>query len=95
MCDARTTEMLQTKLSLMETLLEIGVATELMATPTSVLCHPTDANYGKLQCDLVPLDAGCEEFVMVQDYIKNTHGHTHSDYKLVVEAVFKTRREVF
>ena len=39
------------------------------------------------------LEKGCDEFKMLRDYTKNTHGATHNQYDLELMEVFKVRRQ--
>merc|ERR1719201_2536026 len=57
--------------------------------------NPIDVHYGRLNCNLAPLDkagAGAVEFGLVKDYVANTHAPTHRNYKLEVLEVFKLDR---
>jgi poly [ADP-ribose] polymerase len=39
------------------------------------------------------LDHKSDEFKRILEYVANTHAATHSNYKLIVEDVFKVRRD--
>lgn len=52
-----------------------------------------DASYEKLKCGFTPVDRTDSQFKMVQDYVKNTHGHTHTQYTLEVLDLFDLDRE--
>ena len=39
------------------------------------------------------LDHKSDEFKRILQYVANTHASTHSNYKLIVEDVFKVRRD--
>ncbi|KAL3903431.1 MAG: hypothetical protein SGPRY_011678, partial [Prymnesium sp.] len=41
-------------------------------------CHPADALYSELNCELSPADAS--EVAMVEEYARNTHANTHTDF---------------
>jgi poly [ADP-ribose] polymerase len=66
-----------------------------------------DVHYKKLKTDMLPVDPSSEEFKMVevciaharlsicplrQTYTRNTHAATHTQYKLVIEELFRIDR---
>lgn len=51
--------------------------------------NPVDAQYDKLNTELVPLDKNSKMYKHIYDYVKNTHGPTHDKYKLKIKAVFE------
>lgn len=44
---------------------------------TSLSIDPVDINYRKLKCIMEPLQQGCDDWNMIHQYLKNTHGATH------------------
>ena len=52
-----------------------------------------DASYEKLKCGFTPVERTDSQFTMVQDYVKNTHGHTHTQYSLEVLDLFDLDRQ--
>jgi len=52
-----------------------------------------DASYEKLQCDFKPVERKDAQFQMVENYVKNTHGHTHTQYSLEVLDLFDLDRQ--
>lgn len=46
-------------------------------------CHPADALYSELNCELSPADAS--EVAMVEEYARNTHAKTHTDFAIKVK----------
>lgn len=68
----------------------------LQLSQLSVFCflfaHP-DASYEKLKCGFTPVERTDSQFQMVQDYVKNTHGHTHTQYSLEVLDLFDLDRQ--
>ena len=52
-----------------------------------------DASYEKLKCGFTPVERTDSQFQMVQDYVKNTHGHTHTQYSLEVLDLFDLDRQ--
>jgi len=82
------------KLEMIQSLEEIQVATKILeggrsSSDESLL----DQNYKKLKCDVTPLETSSDEFKMVLDYVRNTHGKTHNNYSLDLLDVFKLDRE--
>ncbi|KAJ8326010.1 hypothetical protein QVD99_004165 [Batrachochytrium dendrobatidis] len=89
----QTLSMLKDKLSMVEALTDIQIATSIIKTTNSVhVEHPMDVNYRSLMCNLVPVDRTSDTFKMVCDYTKLTHGKTHSSYALEVLDVFDVER---
>ena len=80
--------MLQTKLVMLESLLEIEVAYSLLKAGDAVLDKdPIDAHYEKLNTKIEVLDKTTDEFQMLETYVKNTHASTHTQYGLDIEEV--------
>ena len=50
---------------------------------------PIDAHYKSLNTKIEPLDPKAEEFDLIKQYTKNTHGKTHSSYDLHVDEVMR------
>ena len=49
--------------------------------------HPLDRHYRQLACDIRPLDAHHPTVQLVKDYVKQTHGRTHTAFGLEVDEV--------
>ncbi|XP_022090532.1 poly [ADP-ribose] polymerase 1-like isoform X2 [Acanthaster planci] len=89
-----TLEVIQLKTKMLDSLLEIEVAYSLLkASQGNTAKSPIDANYEKLKCLMEVVDKDSDEFKMIETYTKNTHGATHSAYKLKVEEVFRLDRD--
>lgn len=54
--------------------------------------NDVDHYYAQLKAEIDVLDENCEEFKYIQEYIKNTHAKTHSNYKLEIVHIHKVRR---
>ena len=52
---------------------------------------PIDAHYKSLNTKIEPVDPKAEEFDLIKQYTKNTHGKTHSSYDLDVDEVKKKK----
>ncbi|KAL5289012.1 PARP1.2 family protein [Megaselia abdita] len=55
--------------------------------------NPLDLHYKMLNSKIVPIEHGSKDFRMVQTYVRNTHGETHTLYKLEVQEVFKVTKD--
>ena len=75
---------------MIESLLNIKRAVDVNAESDGAV-HPTDDAYAKLGCALEA--ASAEEVAMVEEYVRNTHAKTHSQYKLKVTHVFRASRD--
>jgi len=85
-------DMLKEKLELCESLADIQIAMSLLSSGGSSE-NPIDSNYAKLKCDMEPVDKKSKEWQIVQQYVKNTHGSTHTTYDLEIEDLFRVQRE--
>lgn len=55
--------------------------------------HPIDTHYHELHCLLRPVEKEEDTFQLVERYVKNTHGRTHTQYWLEVKHLFAVERE--
>lgn len=83
---------IQTKSEMLESLLEMEIAYELLHAKSDGSKNPLDAHYAQLKTDIDVLDKESEEFKLIQKYVKNTHAATHTQYDLIVEEVFVAKR---
>jgi poly [ADP-ribose] polymerase len=91
-----TVQQLKEKIAMVESLADIELATKLLrqaSTGAESELNPIDVHHDKLKCTFEPVDKKDEQFKMVQDYVKNTHGHTHKTYSLEVLDLFALDRE--
>eukprot|EP00040_Diaphanoeca_grandis_P043927 m.10767 g.10767 ORF g.10767 m.10767 type:complete len:1051 (-) comp8472_c0_seq1:19-3171(-) len=91
-------EKVKSKVELVETLLDMECASRIIkkeedGDKMQEDVHPLDAYYSQLNTKIQTLDKESEEFQMIETYVKNTHAKTHSSYKIVIEEVFKIKRE--
>ncbi|XP_057662196.1 poly [ADP-ribose] polymerase-like [Diorhabda carinulata] len=75
------------KLEMLNSLEEIQLAFSLMQTSN----QSVDNCYSTLNTDIVLLDPNSEEFAIILEYVRNTHGATHN-FKLNIEEVFTIKR---
>ncbi|XP_031496360.1 poly [ADP-ribose] polymerase 2 [Nymphaea colorata] len=88
-----TPQKLKQKLEMVEALGEIEVATKLLKDEDEMQDDPLYAHYQRLNCNLEPLEADCQEYSMIKEYMKNTHAKTHADYTVDILQIFKVCRE--
>jgi hypothetical protein len=82
-------QMVKSKLEMLEALADIQFTTNLLKSLIDPTVNPIDSKYESLHCDLKPVDKESDRFKLIEDYTANTHGHTHTYYKLKVEEVFE------
>ncbi|KAL2927715.1 Poly [ADP-ribose] polymerase 2 [Bienertia sinuspersici] len=88
-----TPQKLKSKLEMVEALGEIELATKLLSDDVGMQDDPLYAQYERLHCKLIPVEADSEEFSMIQKYTKNTHAKTHSGYTVDIVQIFRVSRE--
>lgn len=73
-------QLLKEKVQLLEVLEDIKTALKIIkdAEDEETQVPQEDVNYNSLNCGLDVIDRGTETFDMVETYLSNTHGHTHS-----------------
>lgn len=75
---------------MLDNLMELEIAYNLMKTSGDD--HSIDAYYEQLKTNMDVLDETSEEFSIIQEYVRNTHAATHSQYELDIVQVFKISR---
>ena len=55
--------------------------------------HELDEKYESLKTDFRPVDRSSEEFKLIAEYVKNTHGPTHQEYTLTITDLFAVDRD--
>jgi hypothetical protein len=88
----QTAKMIKKKLAMLEALGDIEIATSLLREGASEDENPIDASYRALNTALVPIDPTSSEFQLIQRYVKNTHGPTHTQYTLRLKELFAVQR---
>lgn len=51
-----------------------------------------DTYYAQLKAEIGLLDGDSEEYQLIQEYVRNTHAETHSNYELVVQQIHTVKR---
>lgn len=89
------TEMISNKVKMLDSLLEIEIAYNLLkggGGSADQESDPLDVHYSSLKADIKEVGKESDEFKMICDYVSNTHAKTHSHYKLKVQEVFSLDR---
>lgn len=86
-------EMVNSKTEMLESLLELELAYGLLNEETDEKKNPLDGHYEQLKNDIQPLEKKSEEFKLLEQYVKNTHAPTHTNYDLEVVDIFKVARK--
>lgn len=93
----KTREMIEEKREMLDNLIQIEVAYNLIKTEDEVdgekKTNLLDTQYSAMKAELEPLDHDSDEFKLIKDYLCNTHAATHNNYSLELEEVFKVERE--
>lgn len=80
------------KLEMLESLMEMEVAYKMMKSVGEQ--NDVDHYYTQLKADIDVLEKTSEEFITIQEYVRNTHAKTHSEYELEIIDVHKVRRHL-
>lgn len=88
-----TLEIIQNKREILDNLIELEIAFSIMQEDTGDHGNSIDAQYEKLKTELEPIDHKSEEFVLINQYVQNTHAATHDAYSLEVVDIFKVNRK--
>ncbi|XP_034111953.2 poly [ADP-ribose] polymerase [Drosophila nasuta] len=89
-----TVEQVESLRQMLDSLSEIEVAYNIIKNENNVdNINPVDKHYEQLKTHLVSLDKKSDEFVILNNYVQNTHASTHSSYELEVIDVFKVSRQ--
>ncbi|KAK4728081.1 hypothetical protein R3W88_021069 [Solanum pinnatisectum] len=83
---------LKRKIEMVEALGEIEVTTKLLEDNADIQEDPLYYQYEQLGCKLVPVEVSSQEFLMIENYMKNTHAKTHSGYAVDIVQVFRASR---
>ncbi|TNN08103.1 Poly [ADP-ribose] polymerase 1 isoform 1 [Schistosoma japonicum] len=81
------------KIRMLEDLLEIELAYKMLQTKGDSKRNPLDEHYEQLHTKLEPLDNDCNEYKLILDYVRETHGATHTQYTLEVLNIFEVHRD--
>jgi poly [ADP-ribose] polymerase len=86
-------EFIRAKLDMLENMMEIELAYEILTHEKAKGVSPIDAHYKSLRCGISTLDRGSQMWEIIKKYLSNTHGETHDQYALELEEVFTIDRQ--
>ncbi|CAD8213999.1 unnamed protein product [Paramecium octaurelia] len=85
-----TNQDIKEKLEMLASLEAIEIATSLIQNESGNLF---DNYYLKLNSAIKLVDTDSEDYELIQKYVDNTHGSTHSSYNLKILEIFKIKRK--
>lgn len=90
-----TVQDIQIKIGLLEALAEIQIAIQMINEDDQdeSEVHIKDRHYESLGCKLEPLDTAEDDFEIITTYVANSHGSTHSQYKLVIQNIYRVDKQ--
>ncbi|KAI8896085.1 poly polymerase catalytic domain-containing protein [Globomyces pollinis-pini] len=89
-----TAAALAAKLSMVEALADIEIAANLIKSiQNDVTENPIDRHYQSLNRTIEPIDKKSDTFKLLDQYLHDTHGQTHSHYKLEILDAFELDHE--
>lgn len=71
--------------------MELEIAYNLMKSSGTE--HTVDSYYNQLNTELNVLDRDSEDYAIIEEYVKNTHAETHTNYDLVIEGIYTVKRQ--
>jgi len=77
---------------MLENLMEIELAYELLVQGNKEGGSPIDAHYKSLKCSISSLENGSYMWQLLDKYLKNTHAETHDTYELELKNIFSVNR---
>eukprot|EP00916_Digyalum_oweni_P014610 GHVL01023971.1.p1 GENE.GHVL01023971.1~~GHVL01023971.1.p1 ORF type:complete len:547 (+),score=90.13 GHVL01023971.1:3-1643(+) len=85
---------LKDKLDMVSSLADIGLAAKIIKNETpDDNENRIDKHYKQLNCKLEPMEESNNMFKIINEYTTNTHGRTHTAWKVKVKNVFQLDRE--
>ena len=77
------------KLEMLNSLLDIEIAYNLLKSSSNEGKDPIDSHYEKLKTDINVLDKKSDEYNILEKYVKQTHASTHTLYTLEIQQVLE------
>lgn len=89
-----TTKAVMDKRLMLDALMEIEAAYEILGSVKKEKDGEDllKKHYEKLKADLIPIEPHDSFYILLTEYVKNTHAKTHSQYKLKILDVFQVER---
>lgn len=89
----KTEDQIQEEVKLLEALEDIQGALELFKSEiVAKNCHPLDKVYLSLDCEITELNKTDSDYKLIAKYLHNTHGPSHTQFKLRLEHIFKLQK---
>lgn len=89
----RTKEEVKEKMALLEALGDIQIALKMLGSKREEKENPVDQHYHGLHCNITLLEHSDKVFNLVEKYVRQTHGKTHTQYTLQVLDIYALERE--
>ena len=88
-------DLVKSKIDMLDSMKEIDLAFNLLTAKDEddQAKDPIDSHYDKLKTEINVLGRDTEEWKILEEYVKNTHGATHTQYTLEIEEIFKVSRK--
>jgi len=83
----RSQEEIKEKINLLEALSDIKIAMK-MIEESMTKGNPLDNQYKSLQCPINVLKKTSSDYKLIEKYVTNTHGATHTGYTLSIKNIF-------
>lgn len=87
-----TIDFISTKREMLDTLIQMELAYELMQEGNKENVNPIDQRYSQLKNNIRPMDKSDPMYQVLEKYLKNTHAHTHQNFSLDIEDIFEIDR---
>lgn len=87
-----TIDLISTKRDMLDALLQMEVAYELMNVCDEENVNPVDKRYSQLKNNITPMEKTDPMYQMLEVYLKNTHAQTHQNYRLDIDEIFEIDR---
>ncbi|KAI8819758.1 poly polymerase catalytic domain-containing protein, partial [Fimicolochytrium jonesii] len=89
-----STALLVKKTELVETLVQMEITTRLLGSEQiGAQQSPLDFHYAQLKCDMRVLSPASDEYQLIQTYVTNSQGATHSHFKINIDYILVLNRD--
>lgn len=89
-----TIEQVFYKFEMLQNLMEMKVVDSLLTDDSDDNTKsPIDRHYEQLQTEIEVVPRDSEEFALIEEYVENTHGPTHTNFELEILDIFRVMRK--